>query len=101
MRRESVRCAAVDRTSVRDARIDSPRGSAEGAAVTSDRASPVPMPAEDELVEAELARAQAKRRRGRARIFGIVVSVAVIGVVFAVVLPKIAGYRGGLGCRDD
>ena len=50
-------------------------------------------PADDELVEAELARAQSKRRRGRARIIGIVVSVAVIGLVFVVVLPKIASYR--------
>ena len=71
---------------------DFPRESVE-TAVTSDRASPVPMPAEDELVKAELARAQSKRRRGRARIIGIVVSAAVIGVVFVVVLPKIASYR--------
>ena len=61
--------------------------------MTSDEASPVPMPAEDELVEMELAHAQSKRRRGRARIIGIVVSAAVIGVVFVVVLPKIASYR--------
>ena len=61
--------------------------------MTSERASPAPTPADDELVEAELARAQSKRRRGRARVIGIVVSVAVIGLVFAVVLPKIASYR--------
>jgi len=61
--------------------------------VASDGAPPVPMPAEDELVGAELARAQSKRRSGRGRITGVVVSVAVVGVVFAVVLPKIASYR--------
>ena len=49
-------------------------------------------PVEDDLVREELARAGAKRRRGRARIIGIVVSVAVIGVVFAYLLPKIADY---------
>ncbi len=61
--------------------------------MTSGGAPPVPQPAEDELVEAELAHAQSKRRRGRARIIGIVVAVAVIGVVFVVVLPRIASYR--------
>ena len=61
--------------------------------MASDGAPPVPMPAEDELVGAELARAQSKRRSGRGRITGVVVSVAVVGVVFAVVLPKIASYR--------
>lgn len=47
---------------------------------------------EDELVQKELAHAEKKRRTGKARIVGIVVSVAIIGVVFAYVLPKIADY---------
>jgi uncharacterized protein (TIRG00374 family) len=47
---------------------------------------------EDELVEQELSRAQTKRRRGRNRVIGIAVTVVVIGVVFAFLLPKIANY---------
>ena len=47
---------------------------------------------EDELVRAELDEARQKRRTGRARIVGTLVSVAVIGVVFAFVLPRIADY---------
>lgn len=47
---------------------------------------------QDELVRKELAQAEEKRRTGKARIVGIVVSVAIIGVVFAYVLPKIADY---------
>jgi uncharacterized protein (TIRG00374 family) len=47
----------------------------------------------DELVREELDRAEKKRRTGRARTIGIVVSAVVIGVVFALVLPKIASYR--------
>ncbi len=49
-------------------------------------------PVQDELERQELAHAESKRRQGRARIVGIVVSVAVIGVVFAYLLPKIADY---------
>ncbi len=48
---------------------------------------------ENELIRRELARAEKKRRKGRARIVGIAVSAVVIGVVFALVLPKIASYR--------
>ena len=47
---------------------------------------------EDELVRAELDEARRKRRTGRARIVGTVVSVAVIGAVFAFALPRIANY---------
>jgi uncharacterized protein (TIRG00374 family) len=47
---------------------------------------------EDELVRAELDEARRKRRTGRARIAGTVVSVAVVGVVFALALPRIADY---------
>jgi putative heme transporter len=47
---------------------------------------------EDELVRAELDEARRKRRSGRARIIGIVVSVAVVGGVFAFALPRIANY---------
>ena len=47
---------------------------------------------EDELVRAELDEARRKRRTGRARIVGILVSVAVIGAVFAFALPRIADY---------
>ncbi len=47
---------------------------------------------EDELVRVELADAHGKRRTGRARIIGIVLSVAVIGGVFAFALPRIANY---------
>ncbi len=51
-----------------------------------------PEPIEDELVQQELARAQKKKRTGRTRIVMIVVSVVIIGVVFAYLLPKIADY---------
>ncbi len=47
---------------------------------------------EDEIVRAELDEAHKKRRTGRARIIGIVVSVLVIGGVFAFALPRIADY---------
>jgi uncharacterized membrane protein YbhN (UPF0104 family) len=47
---------------------------------------------EDELVRAELDEARRKRRTGRARIVGTLVSVAVIGAVFAFALPRIADY---------
>ena len=48
---------------------------------------------EGELVRAELEEAPRKRRTGRARIVGAVVSVAVVGGVFAFALPRIANYR--------
>jgi putative heme transporter len=47
---------------------------------------------EDELVRAELDEARRKRRTGRARIVGTLVSVAVIAAVFAFALPRIADY---------
>jgi uncharacterized protein (TIRG00374 family) len=47
---------------------------------------------EDELVRQELARARKKQRTGRARIVGILVSAAIIAVVFAYLLPQIADY---------
>ena len=47
---------------------------------------------EDEIVRAELDEAHKKRRTGTARIIGIVVSVLVIGGVFAFALPRIANY---------
>ena len=47
---------------------------------------------EDELVRHELAREQAKRRKGRNRVIGIVVAAVVIGGVFLFVLPRIADY---------
>jgi putative heme transporter len=47
---------------------------------------------EDELVQHELNHAEKKRRTGRARIVGGAVSVVIIGVVFAYLLPKIADY---------
>jgi hypothetical protein len=47
---------------------------------------------EDELVRAELDEAGRKRRTGRARIVGTLVSVAVIAAVFAFALPRIADY---------
>lgn len=47
---------------------------------------------EDELVQVELDEAHRKRRKGRMRIIGGVVSVLVIGGVFAFALPKIANY---------
>jgi uncharacterized membrane protein YbhN (UPF0104 family) len=46
----------------------------------------------DELVREELRQAQAKRRTGRTRLIGVAVSAAVIGLVFAFLLPKIANY---------
>src|SRR4051795_2389697 len=49
-------------------------------------------PAEDPLVQAELDAARGKRRKGRARIVGIALSVLVIGAVFAFALPRIADY---------
>jgi len=48
---------------------------------------------EDELVRQELERAEKKKRTGRARLVGFGVSAAIIGVVFAYLLPKIANYR--------
>ena len=47
----------------------------------------------DELVRHELAREQAKRRKGRNRVIGIAVAAVVIGGVFLFVLPRIADYR--------
>jgi uncharacterized protein (TIRG00374 family) len=47
---------------------------------------------EDELVQAELDGAQKKKKTGKGRIIAIVVSVVVIGGVFAFALPKIADY---------
>jgi len=47
---------------------------------------------EDELVQVELDEAHGKRRHGRARIVGIVISVVVIAGVFVFVLPRIADY---------
>jgi uncharacterized protein (TIRG00374 family) len=47
---------------------------------------------EDELVQVELEGAQKKKKTGKGRIVAIVLSVVVIGVVFAVVLPRIANY---------
>ena len=46
----------------------------------------------DELIQEELDRAEAKRRKGRNRIIGIGVSVVVIAVTFLFVLPRIADY---------
>ena len=48
---------------------------------------------EDELVRQELERAEKKKRTGRARLVGFGVSAAIIGVVFAYLLPKISNYR--------
>ena len=47
---------------------------------------------EDEIVQVEVAEAQKKKKTGKARIVAIVVSVVVIGVVFAFALPRIANY---------
>jgi hypothetical protein len=47
---------------------------------------------EDEIVQVELDEAHRKRRKGRWRIVGIVVSVLIIGGVFAFALPRIANY---------
>ena len=53
---------------------------------------------QDELVRQELARAHAKRRKGRNRLIGIAVAVVVIGVTFLFLLPRIADYQGCLEC---
>src|SRR3954452_15134445 len=47
---------------------------------------------EDELVRVQLAEAQKKKRSGWKRWVMIAVSVAIIGLTFAFVLPKIADY---------
>jgi uncharacterized membrane protein YbhN (UPF0104 family) len=47
---------------------------------------------EDEVVQRELDHAESKRRKGRTRIIGGVVSAVIIGVTFAFLLPKIADY---------
>jgi uncharacterized protein (TIRG00374 family) len=47
---------------------------------------------EDEIVRAELEDAKKKKKTGKARIVAIVLSVAVIGGVFAFALPRIANY---------
>jgi uncharacterized protein (TIRG00374 family) len=47
---------------------------------------------EDELLKVELEDAHKKKRTGKGRIIAMVVSVAVIAVVFAFVLPRIANY---------
>jgi uncharacterized membrane protein YbhN (UPF0104 family) len=48
---------------------------------------------EDELIRIEREQAEKKRRTGKRRFIGIAVSVAVIALVFAFALPKIANYR--------
>jgi uncharacterized membrane protein YbhN (UPF0104 family) len=48
---------------------------------------------EDEVVRLEREEAARRRRTGWGRIVAIVVSVAVIGLVFALALPRIADYR--------
>ena len=48
---------------------------------------------QDELVRHELAREASKRRKGRKRVIGIVITVIVIGGVFLFLLPRIADYR--------
>src|SRR5439155_12045373 len=47
---------------------------------------------EDELVRVELDGAQRKKKTGKGRIIAIVLSVVVIGGVFAFALPRIANY---------
>ena len=47
---------------------------------------------EDEIVQSEMEGARRKKKSGKGRIIAIVVSVAVIGGVFAFALPKIANY---------
>ncbi len=47
---------------------------------------------EDELVQAELEGAQKKKKTAKGRIIAIVISLVVIGGVFAFALPKIADY---------
>jgi uncharacterized protein (TIRG00374 family) len=48
---------------------------------------------EDEVVRVEREEAARRRRTGWSRIIAITLSVAVIGLVFAFALPRIAGYR--------
>jgi uncharacterized membrane protein YbhN (UPF0104 family) len=48
---------------------------------------------EDELVRVERQKAERKKRTGWGRIVAIVLSVVVIGAVFAFALPRIADYR--------
>jgi putative heme transporter len=50
------------------------------------------MPVEPDVAEIELDEAKSKRRKGRGRIIGTVVSVVVVAVVFIFVLPRIANY---------
>jgi putative heme transporter len=59
----------------------------------SERTAAIVEEPQDELVRQELARAKAKRRKGRNRVLGIAVAAVVIGVVFLFVLPKIANYK--------
>ena len=49
--------------------------------------------AEDPIVQAELAAARGKRRRGGMRSAGIAVSVLVVAAAFVFALPRIADYR--------
>jgi len=51
------------------------------------------VPVEDELVQEELDRAERNQRRGRLRLFGGLAGAVLIGLVFALILPKIASYR--------
>ena len=53
----------------------------------------LPVEPEEQIVRAELDEARKKRRSGRARVIGIVASVAVVGGVFVFALPRIADYR--------
>ena len=47
---------------------------------------------EDELVKVELEGAQKKKKTGKGRIVAMILSVGIIAVVFAFVLPRIANY---------
>jgi putative heme transporter len=47
---------------------------------------------EDEIVQVELEDAKRKKKTGKGRIIAIVLSVVVIGAVFAFALPRIANY---------
>jgi len=49
-------------------------------------------PIEDELARSQIEHAEKKKRTGKVRIVGIGASIAIIAVVFAYVLPKIADY---------
>jgi len=49
-------------------------------------------PVDDKFVQHELDHAESKRRKGRTRIVGGVVSAVIIGITFAYLLPKIADY---------